>query len=341
MVWRHRVCLTERNGLRLRASTQWFCAPARVAELADDLRRAARMRLPWRIIGQGSNVLPGLTYEGLTLTPALGGVRVHGDANCALVQVGAGVDWPWLVSWCCRRGLHGLENLAAIPGTIGAAPVQNIGAYGLELGERLVAVDVLRPGLSVCERIPVHHCGLGYRNSGFKDGSIRGVVCGLLLRLGRNTPLRLKHSELHARVTADVAATGAERPTAQLVFDAVCALRAAKLPCPRKQPNVGSFFLNPLISAEHFQLLLRNDPDLPGFPCMDGKRVKVPAAALIERSGWRGQRLGAFEMSSQHSLVMLHHGGGDRSGALALATAVQTDVRRRFAVNLELEPRLL
>jgi len=313
-----------------------------VADLAADVHLALKKKLPWRVLGQGSNVLLSRSYPGLTLIPELKFVHtVSGRNGRQLVYAGAGVDWSKLVAWCCRRGLHGLENLAMIPGSTGAAPVQNIGAYGLHLSERLIAVDVLRPGATRVERIDAERCQFGYRTSGFKTGVIDGIICAVLLRVGSDLPLRLEHTGLLRQVDKSMPEHAALKPTPGLLFHSVCALRTTRLPAIDTHPNVGSFFLNPLVSREHYRKLRTRYPDLPGYPEADGKRMKIPAGRLIEMRGWKGHRVGSFEVFSRHALVLVHHGGGDRDGILHLAQSIIKDIKQHFGIMLEIEPQML
>lgn len=338
-MWQKEVSLTHKNTLKFDSYTKWYSNPVSVENLLDDLLLVKKKGLSHRVLGQGSNVILQPFYAGLTLTPRMQTLNVAAHKNAYLVYAGAGLDWPQLVAWCCQQGLHGLENLAMIPGSVGAAPVQNISAYGLELVERLVAVDIVRPKNNTVSRIAVQDCQFGYRSSGFKTGDLQGVICGIILGLDKNL-LCLQHKEVTQTVYASTEYQKTAKVTAKMIFQAVCSLRTAKLPNVNTEPNAGSFFLNPVISHEHFQKLRKSYHNLPGFCLADG-RVKVPAAKLVELCGWKGRRLGLFKVFEHHALIFVNMGGGNNKGILELAKAVISDVQKLFAIELEIEPQVL
>lgn len=323
--------MRQHNSLSLAANSRWYSRVSRVEELIADLATLKRRNIPFRILGQGSNVILQ-DFDGMTLTPALPGIAVSGNSHSSIVRVGAGVDWSALVAWCCSKGLYGLENLAMIPGSAGAAPVQNIGAYGLELSERILAVDVLDLQQKRLLRLPKPACDFGYRTSRFKHCQV--VVCALYLQLGSMHAPVLNYPE----VAAQAATFGGGH---EGLYQAVCTLRKRKLPSPKEVPNVGSFFKNPDLSQADFAKLQARWPDILGFVKSDSGRVRVPAAQLVEACGWKGRGHGKAAVSSQHALVVINPGQACAEDVTDLAHAVRRDVERRFGVLLEQEPVLI
>lgn len=331
--WRSNVSLRSHNTLALKATSTWYSRPASVQAMIADIRLAKKQGIPVRVLGQGSNVVLQ-DFEGLTLTPGWCGVKVQGNQHEAIVCVGSSVDWPTLVTWCCKNKLHGLENLAMIPGSAGAAPIQNIGAYGLELSERLVAVDAFDMKHGKLVRYTSKECNLGYRNSLFKAHPGGFIICALYLRLGSVHELALTYEEL----AHEVAKSGGK---SQDVLAAVCRLRIEKLPDPRKTPNAGSFFKNPSLSRAAFVRLKKELPAMVGFAETGSTLIRISAAALIEACGWRGKGMKRVGFSEQHALTLVNLGQATVSDVHQLANRVRDDVQVKFGVCLEQEPVLL
>ncbi len=287
------------------------------------------------VLGEGSNVLFAGDYPGLILRLAADGVSIVGeDGEGACVRVDAGCRWDPLVDWTLRHGLCGLENLALIPGLAGAAPIQNIGAYGVEVGEFVACVEAYDREHGALVRIDRAACRFGYRDSLFKTDPARWIVCAVELRLPRHRAPVLGY----AGVAEELAAMGAEPQPVQ-VAEAVRRLRRRKLPDPGVAGNAGSFFKNPVVSAAHAEALLAAHPRLPVYPA--GPDRKLSAAWLIEQCGWRGHRDGDAGISAQHALVLVNHGSATGAQLLALARRVRASVQERFGVTLEAEPRIV
>jgi UDP-N-acetylmuramate dehydrogenase len=295
---------------------------------------------PRLVLGSGSNVLFTRDFDGLVVQMATRGIEHLGiDGDAHLVAAAAGENWDGFVRTTVARGWPGLENLALIPGSVGAAPVQNIGAYGLELASRfawLEAMD-LDDGRSV--RMDAAACAFGYRDSAFKHAlRERLVITRVVFRL----PVQWTALADYADVRARLAALAIGRPTAQQIVDVVTAIRREKLPDPAILGNAGSFFKNPVVSVERFDALRSGEPDLVGHADGEG-RIKLAAGWLIDRCGWRGRSLpnGRAAVHDRQALVLVNRGGATGADVLALATAVQASVAQRFGIDLETEPLIL
>lgn len=331
------------------ARAAWMAVADSVDALRS-LRRDARVRdLPWLILGGGSNVLFASDFEGLVVRMAVPGVEeVDGDDDAWRIRVGAGEDWSGLVARLLGSGRPGLENLAGIPGTAGAAPIQNIGAYGVELAERLHSVTVWDGRHDVLHELSPEECGFGYRDSVFKrDAGAPGapgaepagpgrVVVAVTLRL----PRRWQAVAGYAELERELRARGATRPGPQEVFDAVLAIRSRKLPDPAILGNAGSFFKNPIVSRDVHADLLARDPSLVSYP-LAGGRYKLAAGWLIDACGLKGYTRGRAGVFEKQALVLVNRGGASGREVWELAQEVQERVRQRFGVCIEPEPRIV
>ena len=328
--------LAALNTLRVAATARWLATLHDPAALPALLGSPAA-RGPVLVLGEGSNVLFAADFPGLVLRPEFADVRViDDDGDAATVRAEAGASWDGLVDWTLARGLGGLENLALIPGFVGAAPIQNIGAYGVEAGELITHVEAWDRRAGRGARLARDECGFGYRDSVFKHDPERWIVTAVEFRLSRTAPLRLDYSG----VREELAVMGATAPTARQVAEAVRRLRRRKLPDPAVIGNAGSFFKNPVIDAAAAVRLREAHPDAPVFPA-DPALSKLSAAWLIERCGWRGHREGDAGIAAQHALVLVNHGHASGAELVALARRVAESVQQRFGVRLEPEPRIV
>jgi UDP-N-acetylmuramate dehydrogenase len=328
--------LAALNTLRVAANARWLASLHDPAALPALLESPAA-QVPVLVLGEGSNVLFAADFPGLVLRPAFADVRViDDDGGAATVRAEAGASWDGLVDWTLARGLGGLENLALIPGLVGAAPIQNIGAYGSEVAGSIACVEAWDRRAGRAVRLARDACEFGYRDSVFKRDPERWIVTAVEFRLSRTAPLRLGY----AGVREELAAMGVTDPTAQQVAAAVRQLRRRKLPDPAVIGNAGSFFKNPVVDAAVAGRLLGSHPDAPVFPAGTTRR-KLSAAWLIERSGWRGHREGDAGVAAQHALVLVNHGQASGAQLLALARRIAQSVEERFGVRLEPEPRII
>jgi len=288
------------------------------------------------VLGEGSNVLFAADFPGTILRLAFDALAlVEDDGASALVRAEAGCRWDPLVDWTLQRDLRGLENLALIPGLAGAAPIQNIGAYGVEIGEFVATVEAYDRRAGRIVRLDRDACGFAYRDSLFKADLDRWIVCAIELRLPRRRDLALGY----AGIDEELAAMGVTAATPSSVAEAVRRIRRRKLPDPAVIGNAGSFFKNPVVPASMAEELRLAHPDLPVYPA--GNARKLSAAWLIERSGWRGFREGDAGISAQHALVLVNHGRATGGELLGVARRVAASVRERFGVTLEPEPRIV
>lgn len=328
--------LYSRTTLALEATATALVSTTCDEEVVGALEWADRQRLPVVPLGQGSNLVPVGPVDALMLHQADSGIRLlRDDGEQTILRVRAGHDWHALVGWCLARELHGLENLALIPGTAGAAPIQNIGAYGVELSSCLVAVHGYYLANGKSFTLDREACELAYRDSVFKHRlRDRAIITEVDLRLSRDWQPVLDYPALAAVVN------GVGRATPGDVFTAVVEIRQGKLPDPEREPNAGSFFKNPVVSEPEVEPLLRRFPDLPHYQ-QRGGGIKLPAAWLIEQCGWKGHRRDGVGVHPGHALVLVNYGSNCGTSLLQLASEIAASVEEVFGINLELEPRVL
>ena len=323
------------NTLGLRALVDVYIEITDQQQLPELLMDAETRQWPVTILGGGSNVVLRDNLRGLLIHIANRGITVQESTECVRVTAAAGESWHGLVMHCVDHGWWGIENLALIPGTVGAAPVQNIGAYGVELASVLESVTVWDRTLRQWRELNVEDCGFAYRDSVFKHTD-RHIVCSVTLRLCRNGTPRVDYAALRAYLAAE----GLTSPTQRQVAAAVIALRKSKLPDPALLPNVGSFFKNPVVSRSEFVRLQRGYPDIVHYPQEDGS-VKLAAGWLLEQAGWKGRREGDVGMHAQQSLVLVNYGHATGEEVLQFASTVQQQIQSQFGVNLDIEPVVL
>lgn len=310
-------------------------------ETAEALRDPQFAHGPRFILGGGSNLVLGSDVDRLVLHMAISGKRLlKEDADAFYIEANAGENWHDFVQWTLAQGWPGLENLSLIPGLVGAAPIQNIGAYGLEVGERLHTVtawDFDRQALVSFDR---DDCRFAYRDSRFKQEgwhlSGRMAITSVLFRL----PKAWQPNCRYADVAQELAARDIAVPSPRDIAEAVIAVRQRKLPDPTRIPNAGSFFHNPVVDAVQAEALKTAHPGLPSYPQADG-RIKLAAGWLIEQAGWKGRSLGPVGMYEKQALVLVNHGGATGHDVKRTMAAVQESVREKFGVALTPEPIFL
>ena len=303
-------------------------------DAALSLLGQARERL---VLGAGSNVLFTGDYGGTVLCMRTQGRRLLGeDRGESVVQAEAGENWDEFVRWTLSQGLCGLENLSLIPGTVGASPMQNIGAYGVEIRERFAGLDAVRIADGTRRQFVAPDCEFGYRDSVFKHPRGAGwLIERVRFRLSRDSSASLGYGELRE----ELARRGIVSASPAEVADTVRALRRRKLPDPAALGNAGSFFKNPVLPRQAASALLAAHPGLPHWPA--GPEVKVSAAWMIERCGWKGKRESDAGVHASHALVLVNHGHASGGQILALAALIRVSVMDTFGVELEVEPTVV
>lgn len=337
MEFQQDVELSAMNTLRLPCTARFFLRAESEQQVADAVGWARRQGLGLLMLGAGSNVVLPPRLDALVLQWVNRGTRVAASkGRRVMVDVAAGENWHRLVSDMLRRGLHGLENLALIPGAVGAAPVQNIGAYGVELEQFVVSVRVLDTATMKWRELTRQDCCFSYRNSLFRSQPQRYIISRLRLGLSRS----VRVNDAYGSLGAELNRRGIERALPAEVFDAVVAIRRRNLPDPQSEPNAGSFFKNPLVSEEVYRHLRLRYPDMVAFPQGDGQ-VKLAAAWLIEQAGFKGAFRKDVGMHPQQALVLVNRGSADAARVLEFADEVATTVRSLFDVHLQREPLLV
>ncbi len=326
--------LDRLNTLRLPATARFFARAHSLVALRYILTSVTARNHPLYVLGGGSNLVLAGSVQGLVVQPALiGRALIAEQGQDVLVRAGAGECWHDFVLWTLHQGWSGLENLALIPGTVGASPIQNIGAYGVEVADRLHSLRAMSVATGKIHTFSVAECGFAYRDSIFKS-VVAGqyVVIDVLFRLSTRSELCLGYGDIRGELDRQ----GIVRINALAVAKAVMAIRSAKLPDPAHIGNAGSFFKNPLVSVAKAEQLQQEFPGLVAYPQAAG--VKLAAGWLIEQAGWKGFRDGAVAVHDRQALVLVHHGGGSGADLLSLAARVRHSVWQKFGVELEQEP---
>ena len=305
-------------------------------DVGEALAYCVEHDLPLMVIGGGSNLLLTADVQALVLHMASRGIQVLEDSGeQVIVEAQAGEPWHPFVLACLEMGLYGLENLSLIPGTVGAAPMQNIGAYGVEIKDVFHSLTALDRETGQTREFLLQDCAFGYRDCVFKREATRWLILRVRFALHRDARLHLEYGPVRQRL----AEQGIDQPTPRDVSAAICAIRSEKLPDPAVLGNAGSFFKNPLVPAELAQRLRQQHPALVGYPQPDGQ-VKLAAGWLIEQAGWKGFRDGDAGVHRLQSLVLVNYGQATGAQLLALAQRIQADIVTRFGVELEMEPNL-
>lgn len=328
--------IQNHNSFRVSAQVRYFIETEKEGDVPSAMEMAEHLGYPMMVLGGGSNMLIGSDLNRVVIHPNLQGIHEHHHGSEVIVEAGAGMNWHQLVRYTVERGYGGLENLALIPGTVGAAPVQNIGAYGVELKD--VFVDLLGfhrdHGRMVMD---AGSCRFAYRDSVFK-GEFKDafVVCSVRLRLQKQAQLNLSYEALQREVQK----RGCEPANPAELADWVAAIRSSKLPDPNVIGNAGSFFKNPILSSAQYRDLKIEYEDMPGYPAAL-QQVKTSAAWLIEKCGWKGVRRGDAGIYDKHALVLVNHGRASGSELWSLATEIRQSVFERFKIMIEPEVNVI
>jgi UDP-N-acetylmuramate dehydrogenase len=325
------------NTLAVPACARVYVSVTDEAELAEALVFAKQQGLPQMILGGGSNIVLREDFPGLVIhMGSKGKTLVAEDEHFVWLQVAAGENWQELVEYTLEFHYWGLENLSLIPGTVGAAPIQNIGAYGVELCDVFAELRALEIESGVAVTFTADGCAFGYRDSVFKQAlKDRYVITAVTFKLRKEPQLKLSYPALNQAL----AQLDPQSLTPLAVSHAVCEIRRSKLPDPAQIPNVGSFFKNPIIPQTQFKQLQQKYPDISAFPISD-ERVKVAAGWLIDRAGWRGFSDGPVAVHEQQALVLTNSGKAGGDLVLALADKIIASIQSSYGITLEAEPRI-
>jgi UDP-N-acetylmuramate dehydrogenase len=330
---RQNISLKPFNTLALSSHAAFYCEIHGNEDIQEAQEFAEKKQLPFLVLGEGSNIVLAGDFSGLVLHIKSQGISFSRKDDEIIVDVAAGENWHSFVKYSLSQQWYGLENLALIPGTVGAAPIQNIGAYGLEVAQKIVSVT----GWSIDQKTWITlsntECEFSYRDSVFKHRlKDRFIVSSVRFSLSLTARPILQYPALRERFDhidsvnpVDIAST-------------VESIRKEKLPDPALLPNAGSFFKNPLVSADYYQELKKTYPLIPGYIQADG--VKIPAAWLIDQAGWKGYRNPYVGIHDKQALVLINHDNATGQDVLDLASQIREDIHKRYGIELEIEPRV-
>ncbi|NVD05403.1 UDP-N-acetylmuramate dehydrogenase [Vibrio sp. JPW-9-11-11] len=326
--------LRQHHTFAISQTCQFLVEAHSVDDLMAIYQKPEWAQLPKLLLGKGSNVLFTAPFEGVVIVNRLHGKQVSESDQAWHLRVAGGEDWPSLVAWCVEQGYSGLENLALIPGCAGSAPIQNIGAYGVELKDVCDYVDVLDLESFTVRRLSADECQFGYRDSIFKrelQGKVAIVALGL--KLNKAWQANIDYGPL--RTLADEQS----QVTAQAIFERVCQVRREKLPDPNKTGNAGSFFKNPLISLAHFERLKQQFPAIVAYP--SGDKMKVAAGWLIDQCQLKGFAIGGAQVHQNQALVLINADNAQATDVVNLAAHIRDQVFQRYQIALEHEVRFM
>lgn len=331
MIIKHNVELQPYNSFRTKALAKIYCEPRSIDELMEVVRtHPDKKKL---ILGSGFNLFFTKDVEGLVIRPVMEQVTtLHEDDNHVDIEVEAGLEWDTFVQRCVERGYSGIENLSLIPGSVGASPIQNIGAYGTEVSETILYVKTVDLTTGDLHTYTNEECRFGYRDSIFKHREDQAIAA-VAFRLNKTFEYKEKYIDLSRELN------GTPNPTLRQVRDAIVNVRSRKLPDFRELPNAGSFFKNPILDKEEKERLLKAAPDAPVFTTGED-RFKTSAAFLIEKAGYKGRRSGMVGTYEHHSLVIVNHGTDSGKEIVQFMHEVQEAVQRQFGILLEPEVRI-
>lgn len=327
------ISLKRLNTFGIAGTARFFTVIECVSSLKEALVWAKDQQQKVLILGGGSNILLTDDFKGLVIKMEIKGKNlIREDGEHYWVEVGAGEVWHDLVTYAIEQNWAGLENLSLIPGTVGASPMQNIGAYGVEIQEVFESLDALDRSTLEPKTFSKDECKFGYRESIFKhEMKDRYVICSVIFKLRKKPELKIEYGAIRDILRDN----GIIQPGIREISEAVIEIRSSKLPDPKEIGNAGSFFKNPTISQEYFTELKSIFPSLPGYPTEGG--VKVPAGWLIEQAGWKGQRIGEVGVHAKQALVLVNYGEGRGADIITLSEKVQKSVKDKFGIDLHPE----
>ena len=333
------ISLKGLNTFGIQASAAYFVEVSSEMELNELIAHPVFRAKKHLILGGGSNILFTRNFDGLVIKAAFKGISsLDLNDNHVLVRAGSGENWHHLVKYCLQNNWGGIENLSLIPGTAGAAPMQNIGAYGVEIKDVIENVTGIDMRSGVSRLFENSDCHFNYRESVFKQElKEKYFISSITLRLTkRKHQLNLQYGAIQDVLKQHQI----DHPTMQDVSNAVIAIRQSKLPDPAVIGNAGSFFKNPTVSEKEFSLLRQAHPSIPSYPA-DNHNVKIPAGWLIEQCGWKGKTFGNIGVHPHQALVLVNYGDGNGEEIFQLAMKIQTSVHEKFGVTLTTEVNVL
>jgi UDP-N-acetylmuramate dehydrogenase len=343
MIVEQNVPLQAHNSFGIVAKARALVRIRGASDIHELLRNPDLGPVPKFVLGGGSNIVLTGDVKPLVLKVEVTGRRVIDDApRATIVEAGAGENWHDFVTWTLEQGFAGLENLALIPGSVGASPVQNVGAYGVELQDRFESLDAIDLVTGKEFTLDAAQCAFRYRDSVFKhvaakEGDFGLAGRALILRVRMRLPKPWKPVLGYVDLQRKIQETGIREPSPRQIYDWVCAIRSGKLPDPRVIGNAGSFFKNPTVTPEQCQDIIARDPNIVHYPMPDGT-VKLAAGWLIDACGWKGKSVGNAGVYEKQALVLVNRGGATGGEVVTLARAIQTSVYERFGIRLEPEP---
>ena len=325
--------LKQRNTFGIAANARFWVQVNTQAALRSFLNTVTAKNVPLLVLGGGSNIVFAQDYQGVVLNPNLKGIKcVADDGERVIVEAAAGENWHEFVQYCVAQGWYGLENLSLIAGTVGAAPIQNIGAYGVELKDSFVSLEAMSIQTGMMREFALSECAFGYRDSVFKNAlKNQYVITAVRFCLSKIARVNVQYGD----IAQELLSQGITQANPTQVAQAVIAIRQRKLPNPAQIGNTGSFFKNPVVALAQFEALKAQYPQLVAYPQAQG--MKLAAGWLIEQAGWKEQSLGQAGVYHKQALVLVNLGGVTGAEVVNLAQAIQKSVLEKFGVNLEIE----
>jgi UDP-N-acetylmuramate dehydrogenase len=333
------ISLLPYNTFQIAAQAKYFVVVKSVGDIQSLVTSEIFRSQPFMILGGGSNLLLTRDFDGLVIKNELKGIQVISESDKSItLKVGAGESWHDLVMYCVERNYGGIENLSLIPGTVGAAPMQNIGAYGVEVKEVIHNVEAIELSSGEVKIFSNEECEFGYRESVFKQ-KLKGRYFISSITLSVTKTNHVFHVNYGA-IREVLLQNGEKDVSVKKISDAVISIRKSKLPDPNVIGNAGSFFKNPTVDAAFFESLKRKFPDIPSFPAEHGM-VKIPAGWLIEKNGWKGKTLENIGVHKHQALVLVNYGGGNGKKIWELAMQIQSSVKENFNITLQPEVNIV
>ena len=329
---KQQVSLESFNTMAIPAKAKFLATVSSLDELNQALNYAKNQQLSVLVLGEGSNTIFENNYDGLVLLYRIKGIEIISqDADSVTIKVAAGENWHDFVRYSIEQGWFGLENLALIPGLVGAAPMQNVGAYGVEVKDTIIGVDFIDMETRQDAHLSNVDCDFAYRESIFKRELMgKVIITSVTFCLSKKANVNISYPAL--------AGMFEDQPSPKQVFDAVCKVRSAKLPLPKDLPNTGSFFKNPVIDQNRHDKLKQQYPDLVSYPFEQG--FKLAAGWMIEKAGWKQKNINDVHVHKHQALVIINSKRKSGKDVVTFAQAIQQDIYDKFGVLLEIEPRI-